>query len=171
LRQQKAAIQNNPDHCQCVIFVKSCQLPLAFSAMSDLHVKPGDLIAAYGLLRAGQSGFVKFNLSDAFKLISPCEIYGQMFDMGGFPGLFTGNSRIIGDIYRITNVSVISKLDEFEDFWPQSPERCRYQRRRTILATPNNTEAWVYHCLLPNQDHKNVPDGDWIKWFSNNYAI
>ncbi|MBL4617206.1 MAG: gamma-glutamylcyclotransferase [Robiginitomaculum sp.] len=139
--------------------------------MSDLQVKPGDLIAVYGLLRAGQSGFVKFDLNHAFKFISPCEIHGQMFDMGGFPGLYSGDERVIGDIYQVLDANVIAKLDEFEDFWPQTPEKCRYQRRRTVLAVPNNTEAWVYHCLLPNHRHKNVPDGDWVKYFSNNYAI
>lgn len=84
--------------------------------MNDLRVKTGDLIAVYGLLRSGQSGFVKFDLADAFEFVEPCEIYGQMFDMGGFPGLFAGSGRIIGDIYRITDASVMAKLDAFEDF-------------------------------------------------------
>jgi len=138
--------------------------------MNELQVHNGDLIAVYGLLRVGQSGFNKFGLEQAFSYMGPCKIAGKMLDMDGFPGLFAGEGVVVGDLFRIVDPQIMISLDEFEDFWPQQAEKSRYVRKKTQLIAPEATQAWLYHCLLPATDRPQVLDGDWVKWFLEHYS-
>ncbi len=138
--------------------------------MNSLQVKAHDLIAVYGLLRAGQSGFKKFKLGSFFSYVGPCSISGILLDMGGFPGLFAGKGSVKGDLFRVIDPEIMSKLDEFEDFWPKSSKTSRYDRRLTNLLDPENTKAWVYHCLLPQTGRELVPDGNWVNWYKQHWG-
>lgn len=129
--------------------------------MSDA-VRAGDAIAVYGLLRAGESGFARFGLADAFKPLGPCVIPGELWDLGRFPGLIAGQGEVAGELFEILDASVMSRLDAFEDYWPDEPDRSRYDRIKTRLIQPD-CAAWVYVWRLGLDEAVPIASGDWFK--------
>lgn len=125
-------------------------------------VRDGDLIAVYGLLRAGQSGFARFGLAGAFEARGPCLIPGLIYDLGGFPGLTGGPGHVRGELFAVRNALVMPRLDAFEDYWPGDSRRTRYERRRLKLAEPDGVEAWVYVWVRPLTGARPIPGGDWL---------
>ena len=125
------------------------------------EVAAGDAIAVYGLLRAGESGFERFGLAGAFRPLGPCVIPGQLYDLGAYPGLVSGGERVIGELFELTDLSVMPALDAFEDYWPGDPERSRYDRVRVQLLEPDR-HAWVYRWRLGVDDARLIESGDWF---------
>jgi len=125
-------------------------------------VHAGDAIAVYGLLRAGESGFARFGLADAFKPLGPCLIPGALWDLGRFPGLVSGPGEVVGELFEIADASVMPRLDEFEDYWPKDPARSRYDRVKTRLIRPDRA-AWVYVWRLSLEDAAPINGGDWLR--------
>jgi len=126
-------------------------------------VKAGDAFAVYGLLRKGASGFAEFGLARAFRPLGPCRIPGVIHDLGGYPGLVAGQGEVIGELFEVTDVSVIARLDAFEDYDPHKPEGSRYLRRRIRLLSPD-AEAWVSVWNRPVSGFARVESGDWLEW-------
>ncbi|MGX6648153.1 gamma-glutamylcyclotransferase family protein [Maricaulaceae bacterium MS644] len=124
-------------------------------------VRAGDLIAVYGLLRAGQSGFAQFGLAHAFRDAGPCVLKGELWDLGRYPGLVDGEGRVLGELFEVMDPSVMARLDVFEDYWPGDPARSRYERRKVQLAEPDR-EAWVYVWILGLNDARRIESGDWL---------
>ena len=129
--------------------------------MSDT-VRPGDAIAVYGLLRAGESGFARFGLAEAFKPLGPCLIPGELWDLGDYPGLVAGAGEVVGELFEVVDASVMPTLDAFEDYWPDDPDRSRYDRIRVQLIG-NERTAWVYVWRLSLDEAKPIASGDWFK--------
>lgn len=126
-------------------------------------VRAGDAFAVYGLLRKGASGFARFGLETAFRPLGPCRIPGVIHDLGGYPGLVNGEGEVAGELFAVTDASVIARLDAFEEFDPTSPESSRYLRVRLPLLTPRQ-EAWVYVWNRPVTGFARVDSGDWLEW-------
>ena len=129
--------------------------------MSQL-VRDGDLIAVYGLLRAGQSGFAQFGLAGAFEARGPCLIPGLLYDLGDYPGLVGGPGLVRGELFAVRNALVMPRLDAFEDYWPDDRSRTRYERRRLTLTEPAGEQAWVYVWVCPLTGARAIPSGDWL---------
>jgi gamma-glutamylcyclotransferase (GGCT)/AIG2-like uncharacterized protein YtfP len=125
-------------------------------------IRPGDAIAVYGLLRAGESGFARFGLANAFKPLGPCVIPGELWDLGAYPGLVAGPGQVVGELFELTDVAIVPKLDAFEDYWPDEPERSRYDRVKVRLMEPD-LDAWVYVWRLGLDEAVPIPGGDWLK--------
>lgn len=131
-----------------------------------IAVKAGDAFAVYGLLRKGASGFAQFGLERAFRPLGPCRIPGLIYDLGGYPGLVDGEGAVIGELFEVADPSVIARLDTFEDYYPQAPDRSRYLRRQITLLTPA-CKAWVYLWNLPVTGFARVESGDWLEWVAS----
>jgi gamma-glutamylcyclotransferase (GGCT)/AIG2-like uncharacterized protein YtfP len=125
-------------------------------------VRAGDAIAVYGLLRAGESGFARFGLADAFKPLGPCQIPGVLWDLGRFPGLVAGQGQVVGELFELVDASVMPQLDAFEDYWPDDPDRSRYDRVKLTLLEPQR-QAWVYVWRLGLETATRIESGDWFK--------
>ena len=125
-------------------------------------VKSGDLIAVYGLLRAGESGFAQFGVANAFTDAGPCVIEGELWDLGRYPALVPGEGRVIGELFEVLDPYVMPDLDAFEDYWPGDPARSRYGRRKVRLIEPDR-EAWVYVWLLGLDGARRIESGDWFR--------
>lgn len=122
----------------------------------------GDLIAVYGLLRAGESGFDRFGLAGAFAPRGPCRIPGQLFDLGAYPGLVKGPGSVVGELFEVLDASVGPTLDAFEDYWPDDPDKSRYDRVMVDLIEPQSS-AWVYRWRLGLDQARRIESGDWFR--------
>ncbi|MEQ8432818.1 MAG: gamma-glutamylcyclotransferase family protein [Oceanicaulis sp.] len=129
--------------------------------MGGDDVKAGDLIAVYGLLRAGETGFAQFGLAHAFRDAGPCVLTGELWDLGRYPGLMEGEGRVLGELFEVIDPSVMTRLDAFEDYWPGDPARSRYARRKVQLIEPDH-EAWVYVWILGLDAASRIESGDWL---------
>ncbi len=129
--------------------------------MAGGDVKAGDLIAVYGLLRAGETGFAQFGLAHAFRDAGPCMLTGELWDLGRYPGLVDGEGRVLGELFEVIDPSVMTRLDAFEDYWPGDPARSRYERRKVQLIEPDR-QAWVYVWLLDLGAARRIESGDWL---------
>lgn len=125
-------------------------------------VRDGDLIAVYGLLRAGQSGFARFGLAGAFEARGPCLIPGLLYDLGDYPGLVGGPGLVRGELFAVRDAQVMGRLDAFEDYWPGDRVRTRYERRRLTLTEPAGEQAWVYVWVCPLTSARVIASGDWL---------
>ena len=143
--------------------LKLWQIPADHEGEGLSHqVEVGDAFAVYGLLRAGERGFARFGLANAFKPLGPCRIPGELWNLGAYPGLVTGRGEVVGELFELTDISVMPKLDAFEDYWPDDPDRSRYDRVQVQLIEPNRT-AWVYVWRLGLDDATRIESGDWLK--------
>ena len=129
--------------------------------MSDT-VRVGDALAVYGLLRAGQSGFARFGLAEAFRPLGSCLIPGELWDLGRFPGLTPGRGEVVGELFEVVDASVMPALDAFEDYWPDDPDRSRYDRVKIRLLQPDRA-AWVYVWRLGLDEAAPIVSGDWFR--------
>lgn len=124
-------------------------------------MKAGDLLAVYGLLRAGEVGFERFGLANAFAHVGRCIIRGKLYDIGRYPGLVAGEGRVVGELFRVTDMSVMPQLDEYEDYDPPDEAGSRYLRREVALIEPRVT-AWVYLWNRGVENCKPIANGDWL---------
>jgi len=124
-------------------------------------VREGDLLAVYGLLRKGESGFARFGLAQAFEHVGPCLIPGKLYDLGDYPGLIASEGRVIGELFRVIDISVMPQLDRFEDYDPADELRSRYLRREVALIEPEII-AWVYLWNQSVENCKPIASGDWL---------
>ena len=55
-------------------------------------------------------------------------IYGNLYDLGNYPGLKDGHSKVFGELYEI-NLSTLEYLDQIEGYFVDQPENSLYIRR------------------------------------------
>jgi gamma-glutamylcyclotransferase (GGCT)/AIG2-like uncharacterized protein YtfP len=125
-------------------------------------VRAGDAVAVYGLLRSGESGFERFGLAGAFAPLGPCVIPGRLYDLGAYPGLIDGPGKVVGELFEVRDAGVMPALDAFEDYWPDDPDRSRYDRVQLRLLEPDR-EAWVYCWKLGLHEARLIESGDWFR--------
>lgn len=121
----------------------------------------GDLLAVYGLLRKGEVGFARFGLARAFEHVGSCVIPGRLFDLGDYPGLVAGEGSVIGELFRVTDMSLMSQLDAYEDYDASDENGSRYLRRDVSLIEPAVT-AWVYLWNRSVEGCGPIASGDWL---------
>jgi gamma-glutamylcyclotransferase (GGCT)/AIG2-like uncharacterized protein YtfP len=120
---------------------------------------PCDHIVLYGSLRRGEAMFETLGLGAALDFVSAERIPGVLYDLGDFPGLVAGDGSVRGELYRVRDPGVWRQLDEYEEYYPQRPERSLFVRRLVQLA--NGVDAWVYFYNRPVIGHRRIASGEW----------
>jgi len=95
---------------------------------------------------------------------------GRLFDLGGYPGLVylpQHKNRVPGHVFELANPGmVLTKLDAYEMYYPEAPERSEYLR----VAVPVETSFGLVGCQTyvfnrPVEGLMEIPDGNWLAWF------
>jgi gamma-glutamylcyclotransferase (GGCT)/AIG2-like uncharacterized protein YtfP len=121
----------------------------------------GDWIALYGSLMRGLGGMESLGIAHRLRYAGPCICEGQLFDLGSYPGLRPGGSRVVGELHALLDATVIEVLDEFEGYDPAHPEQSLYRRERIELVEPEQTRAWIYVFNAVPDASTTVESGDW----------
>jgi gamma-glutamylcyclotransferase (GGCT)/AIG2-like uncharacterized protein YtfP len=100
-------------------------------------------MAVYGSLMTSEGMLAKLGAGSMVQLLGSALIPGQLFDLGDFPGLISGEGAVGGELLRIVDPAVIPILDEYEACRPDSPGSSLFVRQRLKLIEPP-VEAWVY---------------------------
>lgn len=130
------------------------------------HAAEGDLFVFYGLLKQGAAGMPKhIDLEATGIFAGPCRFRGEMFDLGGFPGIVDGKTLCHGVKWRIEDTGVLAALDAFEDVLPDDPARSLYWRGRIALCDESGAETGeIAHIYLYNQPisgYSRIETGNW----------
>ena len=97
---------------------------------------------------------------------------GRLFDLGGYPGLVylpQQKNRVHGHVFGLTNPEmVLAKLDAYEMYYPEAPERSEYLRVPVPVETSFglvDCQTYVFNRLV--EGLMEIPDGNWLGWFSS----
>jgi len=126
-------------------------------------VAAGDRLAVYGSLRSdAENRLPSLGVLNGLQCIGPAWMAGQLLDLGQWPGLIDGDSRIRCELYRIMDPHVMPILDAFEDYFPDAESGSIYLRRWCSLLAPDEGEAWVYRYQGPRDGAIDIAGGDWL---------
>lgn len=132
-------------------------------------MKKGDCIFVYGTLRRGE----RADLSKQFyaygvDFIAKDKINGKLYHLGGFPGVKDVSSDfiqsapcVIGEVFRIRDLSIAALLDAYESYNPDSPTTGLYNRSK--VETEEGRTVWVYTYNHPVIEDQRIEGGDWCK--------
>jgi gamma-glutamylcyclotransferase (GGCT)/AIG2-like uncharacterized protein YtfP len=128
-------------------------------------------VFVYGTLKPGECNFDRY-CGDRVIASDRAYIQGDLYDFRrlGYPGAIKGNGKIHGFVLLFADLSILTALDELEDYDPhRDPSLNDYDRQ---LVTTSNLDgsigcsAWVYW-MSPDKVRtwggSIVPDGWWGK--------
>lgn len=105
-------------------------------------------VFVYGTLNPGEINYQRYCEG---KIVSaqPAIALGELFDLPlGYPAMIPGNSPVRGFLLTFTDPTLLTVLDELEDYNPQrNPEDNEYSRQQVTiydLANQSLGEAWIY---------------------------
>lgn len=105
-----------------------------------------DRVAFYGTLMRRFGVQKRLGVEDGLEYLGPCEIEGELRDLGRFPGLLPpqgADGLAHGELYRILRPEALTILDEYEGHDPANEAGSEFTRRAAVLRRPMVT-AWVY---------------------------
>ena len=143
----------------------------------ELQLSNVDYLAVYGSLMRGLSPEDQPDVMDKLRFLGEVELNGTLYEVDGgtyrYPGIELGTwteqrvlhpgrrstgtsasgmsshsaSSVVGELYEVTDMSVLSILDDWEEYDANSPTTSPY--RRTIVRVFNSAlgeyyDAWVY---------------------------
>ncbi|HEY7672370.1 MAG TPA: gamma-glutamylcyclotransferase family protein [Gammaproteobacteria bacterium] len=122
-------------------------------------------IVLYGTLRAGHTPHARLKLRSALVYVGKCTLQGTLYDLGSYPGFVPGTGTAEGEVYRIKNPARLARLDAFEGYDREKPERSRYLRE--VVGVPRalgngvRLRAWIYVYNGATAGRREVPGGVW----------
>lgn len=131
-----------------------------------------DFLLVYGSLMRGQPYRRQLNLEDSLKFVGIRMVPGTLYDLGDYPAFVHGQGVVGAELYRILDVSVLSKLDKFEDYDSSALEQSLYRRTTIRLPRHKNVliqkllkdptiDAWIYIYNQPLDGKTEVSARSW----------
>jgi gamma-glutamylcyclotransferase (GGCT)/AIG2-like uncharacterized protein YtfP len=94
---------------------------------------------------------------------------GRLYDLGRYPGaVFDAavNQSVSGEVFELSDASLLRKLDAYEGFDAADPGGSLYVReqRAVLLADGRRLTCWVYAYNRDPSDRPLIPHGDYRRW-------
>ena len=129
-------------------------------------VGAGDLFVFYGLLKQGAAGMPDhIDLDAGGEFLRDVSLRGDLYDLGGYPGIIDGDGLVKGILYRLDNAALAVPLDEFEDVVPGENDASLYLRVKREVCDHNGQRtgetAWVYWYNQPIDGYQKIVNGNW----------
>ena len=124
---------------------------------------PKTYIAFYGSLMAGFGRLPNLGFEKSLRLVGPCQIRGQLVDLGAYPGLIPGSGTVEAELYEVVDDGVLERLDAFEGYDPRDPMGSLYLRKQIRLANPPQ-DAWVFVYNRSVKGRPVVEAGSWERY-------
>jgi gamma-glutamylcyclotransferase (GGCT)/AIG2-like uncharacterized protein YtfP len=103
----------------------------------------------YGtLMRRGKSPYAEL-LRKRAQFVGEAWVAGRLYHLGRFPGAIPDrncNTKVYGEVFRLTVPSVLDALDRFEGCHPADPEPHLFRREtaEARLVRRSRVTVWVY---------------------------
>jgi gamma-glutamylcyclotransferase (GGCT)/AIG2-like uncharacterized protein YtfP len=139
------------------------------------RASPDDFLLLYGSLGRGEAMHNKLGLNKALQRVGVREIQGTLYDLGDFPGLVLGSGVVVAELFKILDLSVFSRLDEFEEYDHTNPETSLYRRTTIQLLRYRGRIAsklyghpmidpWIYVYNQPVDDKRKIEEPSWQEY-------
>lgn len=116
-------------------------------------------VLMYGSLMRGHEAHARFGLDEALEFVGEARIPGSVYRVADYPGFKFGEGEAHCELFRIRDPSVLAKLDEYEEYFPQDMARSEYARR-IVHAADAGVDAWIYE-YLPAVEGRSRVAGRW----------
>lgn len=139
------------------------------------HAAPDEFLLLYGSLGSRESMHAELGLDKALQRLGPREIHGSLYDLGKYPGLVLGPGVVVAELFKIRDLSVLLRLDEFEEYDHAKPEQSLF--RRTTLQLPRYRwrianklrrypmiDPWIYVYNQPIDGTDKIEDPSWHEY-------
>src|SRR3972149_284136 len=127
------------------------------------EVEPSHIFV-YGTLMRGLVNHTRWGM-DTLPFVGLGTIPGEMYRIGYFPGGVPGPGVIQGEVYRLTNETLIRRLDQLEGYVPGRRRDLNLFHRDRVEVTLKGGEtltAWVYYLGITPQreEYPRIPSGN-----------
>lgn len=137
-----------------------------------MNLDPQHQLFVYGSLREGFRHPAYEYIRRYFEFVSPAHVPGSLYDMGDYPAAIpaTGDSRIIGELYRIRETDefewAMGQLDDYEGVIVEREEPQLYRREMTDVLLPEGkvTKAWIYWFNGDVTGKQKIQSGDVLEY-------
>ncbi|MGZ8227878.1 MAG: gamma-glutamylcyclotransferase family protein [Methylococcaceae bacterium] len=127
-----------------------------------------ELLFVYGTLRKHAFKSRHYLLAGQCDYFSDGCLRGKLYEVDDYPGAIESNDRedkIYGELYRLIDDAVLSRLDDYEECSDDFPAPHEYSRKQLPIILPNGDSvlAWAY---LYNPDVcnlKRITSGDYLR--------
>lgn len=135
--------------------------------------RPGDIpaeteepirVAVYGTLMQGQGGQELAGVAGGMTYLGPCQLRGDLYDLGEYPGLVEGDGWIRGEVFSLRDRSVLQRLDAYEGCVEGNPSSLFI--RRSVHVAGHEESCWVYYYNGTAGEGVRVANGDWAAYTS-----
>jgi gamma-glutamylcyclotransferase (GGCT)/AIG2-like uncharacterized protein YtfP len=109
------------------------------------RASPGEFLLLYGSLGSREPMHAELGLDKALQPFGPREIHGSLYDLGEFPGLVLESGRVVAELFKIRDTSVLLRLDKYEEYDAAKPKQSLF--RRTAIQLPRY-RSWIANKLL-----------------------
>lgn len=148
-------------------------LNLGYERLARLaRASSGEFLLLYGSLGNRESMHTELSLDKALQPLGPREIPGSLYDLGEFPGLVLGPGVVVAELFKIRDLSVLLRLDEFEEYDHAELEQSLF--RRTTLRLPRHRsrianklrgnptiDPWIYVYNQPIDGKDKIEELSW----------
>jgi gamma-glutamylcyclotransferase (GGCT)/AIG2-like uncharacterized protein YtfP len=139
------------------------------------HAAPDEFLLLYGSLGSRVSMHAELGLDKALQRLGAREIHGSLYDLGEYPGLVPGPGTVTAELFKIRDLSVLLRLDKFEEYDHAKIEQSLY--RRTTLKLPRHRsrivnklrgrptiDAWIYVYNRPIDGKDKIAEPSWHEY-------
>jgi gamma-glutamylcyclotransferase (GGCT)/AIG2-like uncharacterized protein YtfP len=136
---------------------------------------PDEFLLLYGSLGSRESIHAELGLDKALQRLGPREIHGSLYDLGKYPGLVLGPGVVVAELFKIRDLSVLLRLDEFEEYNHAKPEQSLF--RRTTFPLPKYRwrianklrrhpmiDPWIYVYNQPIDGKDKIEEPSWHEY-------
>ena len=123
----------------------------------------------YGTLLTNTESEIARFLSKNSRLLGEFQTYGQLYDLGAYPGLTEDASQtnvVSGRLLELVNPSLtLARLDQYEGIVPGREEESEF--RRALVQVYQNEQAqtaWVYLYNKPTDGLNPIPYDNYLDY-------
>jgi len=105
---------------------------------------------AYGTIRKSHAPSEIADAVRCLRLLGKGTVRGKLYDLGDYPAAIfepQASTLIEGNVYEVPNVTLLNKLDAYEEFDPRNPADSLFIRKRRkvrLIKNGEETLCWVY---------------------------
>jgi len=124
----------------------------------------------YGLLRQKAQHEMGQFLSEKAQFVGEARFQGKLYLVDYYPGIVPSENpsdQVYGDLLQLKDLSILEELDHFEGVGDAYEKPNEYRREVYSVSLEGNQtqQAWVYVYNWPVNSGKEIPSGDFLKYF------
>ncbi len=125
------------------------------------------LLFVHGTLRRAIDSKMHRYLIRHAEFVRDATFQGKLYLIEWYPGVVKSDDvadRVCGEVYRLHDAEVLSRLDDYEGCGPAAAEPAEYVRRMVEVQSTDGTTmlAWIYLYNWPVENLEYVRSGDFL---------